>query len=69
MIMIDGETYKADYDHTYSSSDTNKLLGKVVFSGHSHDTSVDPMYVYSIDGTDDYIYAIWDYDGQIFKKI
>ena len=68
MITIDGETYKADYDHTYSSSDTNKLLGKVVFSGHSPDTAVDPMYVYSIDGTDDYIYAIWDYNGQIFKK-
>ena len=59
---------KADNSHAYSGSDKDKLLGKVVFSG-PYENDVDPMYVWSIDGTDEYIYAVWVYDGQIFKKI
>lgn len=68
IITIDGITYQADYSNTYSGSDKKKLLGKVLFSGHTSKYT-DPMYVWSIDGTDEYIYAVWVYDGQIFKKI
>ncbi len=67
-ITIEGVTYKADNSHAYSGSDKDKLLGKVVFSG-PYENDVDPMYVWSIDGTDEYIYAVWVYDGQIFKKV
>lgn len=68
IITIDGVTYKTDSSNTYSGSDKKKLLGKVIFSGQSTNDT-DPMYVWSIDGTDEYIYAVWVYDGQIFKKV
>jgi len=68
IITIDGVQYKSDYDNDYSSSDTGKILGKVVFSGNKYSQDIDPMYIWSIKGTDEYIYALWVYDGTIFKK-
>ena len=67
IIMIDGVQYKSDYDNVYSSSDKEKYLGKVIYSGSSKNKT-DPMYVWSIKGTDEYIYALWLYDGTVFKK-
>ena len=56
----------ADYDNPYDSSDRDKMLGKVV--GANDENHSDPMYVWSVDGTDEYIYALWVADGTFFKK-
>ena len=65
-ITIDGVLYVADYDNPYDSSDRDKMLGKVV--GANDENHSDPMYVWSVDGTDEYIYALWVADGTFFKK-
>lgn len=48
------------------STARNKRLGKVVF----RNTETDPMVVWSIKGYDnnEYIYALWVYDGAFYKK-
>lgn len=67
-IMIDGVTYVADYDNLYSSKDRDSLLGKVVYGGSGDISGHDPIYVWSVDGTDEYIYALQAYDGTFYKK-
>lgn len=67
-ITIKGVSYKADYSNTFSGTDKKKLLGKTVYSGTT-DNTVDPMYVWSIKGTEEYIYAVSDFDGTIYKRI
>lgn len=69
IITIGEDTYKANYDNVYHASDKGKLLGKVVFSRGDNEMNADPMYVWEIKGTDEYIYATWAYDGTIYKKI
>ena len=67
LITIDGVEYRADHNNQYDSPDGDKMLGKVVFEredGHRHD----PMYVWSVEGTDEYIYALSFADGTFFKK-
>lgn len=66
-IMIDDDIYKADYQNEYSSSDKRKPLGKVV--PDDKDAVLDPMYVWSVKGTDEYIYVLWGHDGTFFKKL
>ena len=66
-IVIDGTVYDVDYNNSYSSSDTKKLLGKVIYKKPSDADERDPMYVWSIDGTDEYIYAVCVYDGMVYK--
>lgn len=66
-IVIDGVTYDVDYDNAYSSSDTSKLMGKVVYKKPTEAADRDPMYVWSIDGTDEYIFAVCVYDGVVYK--
>lgn len=69
IITIGEDTYKANYDNVYHASDKGKLLGKLVFSRGDNEINADPMYVWEIKGTDEYIYATWAYDGTIYKKI
>ena len=66
-IVIDGVTYDLDYDNSYSSSDTKKLLGKVVSKKNTEGAQFDTMYVWSIDDTDEYIYAVCVYDGAVYR--
>lgn len=78
---IIGEVYGAEHEYmkigedTYTECDNpgvaistarNKRLGKVVF----RNTETDPMVVWSIKGYDnnEYIYALWVYDGAFYKK-
>lgn len=68
IITIDGVSYKADYSNTFSGTDKKKLLGKTVYSGTTENT-IDPMCVWSIKGTEEYIYAVSDFDGTIYKRI
>ena len=28
----------------------------------------DPMYIWTVKGTDEYIYALWVYDGTFYRK-
>ncbi len=65
-ITIDGVEYRADYDNPYDSSDRDKMLGKVVFANGYINS--DPMYIWSVEGTDEYIYALWVADGTFYKK-
>ncbi len=68
IITIDGVSYKADYSNTFSGTDKKNLLGKTVYSGTTENT-IDPMYVWSIKGTEEYIYAVSDFDGTVYKRI
>ena len=65
-ITIGGVEYLADYDNPYCSSDRDKVLGKAVPA--NDDIKSDPMYIWSVDGTDEYIYALWVADGTFYKK-
>ena len=42
------------------------MMGKVVLANDTN--HADPMYVWSVEGTDEYIYALWVADGTFFKK-
>lgn len=66
-ITIDSVTYEIETNSKYSSHDTDKLLGRVDFAGNTQYRDPEPMYVWSIKGSDDHIYAIAG-DGAIYKK-
>ena len=66
-ITINGVTYQADYQNDYSSRDAGRLLGRATCIDDSGPS--DPMYIYNVHGTDEYIYALWVYDGTFFKKV
>ena len=68
-IEINGVKYEADYNAPYNSPDKEKLLGKAVcaydiIQGNTYD----PMYIWTVKGSDDYIYALLVYDGVFYKK-
>ena len=63
-VTIDGCVYEADYNNDYSGDDKDKYLGKVV----TDDAAVS-FKVYSVKGTDEYIYRLWDWEGAFYKKI
>lgn len=63
VITIDGCVYEADYNTDYSSNDRDKYLGKVV----TNDAEVS-FSVYSVKGTDEYIYCLWEWEGAFYKK-
>ena len=44
-----------------------QLMGKVVYKKPTEAADRDPMYVWSIDGTDEYIFAVCVYDGVVYK--
>ena len=69
IITIGEDTYTANYDNVYHSSDKGRLLGRVLFDSKPDDKNIEPMYVWEIKGTDNYIYASWAYDGTIYKKV
>ncbi|MBO4636329.1 MAG: hypothetical protein J5685_04205 [Clostridiales bacterium] len=68
IIEIEGKMYTIDYDNPYSSSDRGQRLGKVVLSNPESRPHYDPMYIWSVEGTDEYIYAVCGYDGAFYRR-
>ena len=61
-IVINNKKYEYCTDSTYNSSDKNKKLGKI--------KSGDVVFnIYSIKGTDKYLYCRWEWEGRIYKLI
>ena len=67
-ITIDGETYEIEMNSKYSYADVDELLGKVEFDGNTPYRDPEPMYVWSIKGSDDHIYGRAA-DGSVYKKV
>ena len=65
-LEINGVKYEADYNAPYNSSDKDKLLGKALWKNSS--ANYNPMYIWTVKGTDEYVYALHVYDGVFFKK-
>ena len=57
-IEINGVKYEADYNAPYNSPDKDKLLGKAIFTNDKQGITYDPMYIWTVKDTDDYIYAL-----------
>ena len=66
-IRIGNDIYKFDADNPYISSERGIRLGRVVSQNDSSDES---MYIWSVKGTDEYIYRVWGlYDGGFYRKV
>lgn len=65
-IRIGNDVYELTANDPYTSSDKGIILGRVV-SENNH--SSESMYIWSVRGTDEYIYRVWGlYDGGFYKK-
>lgn len=64
IVIINGCTYEADYNNDLSSSDKGHYIGKVM----TDDAEV-TFKIYSVKGTDEYIYRLWDWEGAFYKKV
>lgn len=64
IVTINGCIYEADYDNDLSSNDRGHYIGKVM----TDDAEV-TFKIYSVKGTDDYIYRLWDWEGAFYKKV
>ena len=62
-ITIDDVKYVLDADNNFSQSDKGNYLGKV-------SNSKITMTVYSVksDTKEEYIYALWDWEGAFYKR-
>ena len=62
-ITIDNVKYYRETNHDFSNADKGKYLGKV-------SNSKITMRVYSVKGDteEEYIYALWDWEGAFYKK-
>ena len=66
-IKIGDHVYEFDADDPYTSSDRGIRLGRVI---SRDDPSNDSMFVWSVKGTDEYIYRVWGfYDGGFYRKV
>ena len=66
-IRIGSEVYEFDANDPYTSSDRGMRLGKVV---SENGASSESMYIWSVKGTDEYIYRVWGFsDGAFYKKV
>jgi len=60
-LIIDGMTYIKTQTHDFSIADRGKYLGtasngKIAFR------------VYAVEGNDDYRYAFWDWEGDVYVR-
>ena len=62
-IIIDDVKYIRDTNNDYSNADKGKFLGVV-------SNSAITMRVYTVkgDANEEYIYALWDWEGAFYKK-
>ena len=67
-ITIDGVTYEIEMNSEYTFADKGEFLGRVVFDGNTPYRDPEPMYVWSILGSDDHIYGRAA-DGSVYKKV
>ena len=66
-IRIGDDVYEFDANDPYTSSDRGIRLGRVV---SERDSSSESMYIWSVKGTDEYIYRLWGFsDGGFYKKV
>ena len=66
-IRIGADVYEFDADNPYTSSDKGVIIGRVV---SANSASSESMYIWSVKGTDEYIYRVWGlYDGAFYKKV
>lgn len=64
IITINGCTYEEDYNNAYTINDRGNYLGRVI----NADETV-TFRIYSVKGTDEYIYRLWDWEGALYKKV
>ena len=65
-IRIGDDVYVFDADDPYTSSDRRFRLGRVV---SENGASSESMYIWSVKGTDEYIYRVWGLaDGAFYRK-
>ena len=66
-IRINNDVYELDANNPYLSSDRWLRLGRVV---SETDPSAESMYIWSVKGSDEYIYRVWGiYDGGFYRKV
>ena len=66
-IRIGSDEYVLDANDPYTSSDRGVRLGRVVSENGS---SSESMYIWSVKGTDEYIYRVWGFsDGAFYRKL
>ncbi len=66
-IRINNDVYEFDTGNPYTSSDRGMRLGRVVFE---RNPSAESMYIWSVKGSDEYIYRVWGmYDGGFYRKV
>ena len=66
-IRIGDDLYELDANDPYTSSDRGIRLGRVV---SERDSSSESMYIWSVKGTDEYIYRLWGFsDGGFYRKV
>lgn len=72
-VKSDGQDKNTVYEeientnNPYSSSDRWLRLGRVV---SEIDPSAESMYIWSVKGSDEYIYRVWGmYDGGFYRKV
>lgn len=66
-IRIGTDVYEFDANAPFTSSDRGIILGRVA-SENNH--SSESMYIWSVRGTNEYIYRVWGlYDGGFYRKV
>lgn len=65
-IRIGDVVYESAPDNPYTSSDRGIIQGRVV---SENGASSESMYIWSVRGTDEYIYRVWGLsDGGFYRK-
>ena len=64
IITIDGVIYESNYNNDYSIKDRGDYLGKV----ETKDSQLQ-YRVYSVKGTDEFIYGFLAWEGTLYKRI
>ena len=66
-IRIGNDVYELDGNDPYTSSDRGMRMGRVV---SERNPSAESMYIWSVKGTDEYIYRVWGFcDGGFYRKV
>ena len=63
-ITIDGVVYELDDMSGYSSSDRYRYMGRVETEDGDRQ-----FHVYSVKGTDEYIYRLWDWEEAFYQRV
>lgn len=61
-ITIDGQLYEFDNNNSYTAKDRGRFIGMA----KNEDIT---FKIYTVKGTADYIYRLWDWEGAFYKKV